>query len=29
MDVAGLTWDRYVWPLATVGAAPLSAASTR
>ena len=29
MDVAGLTWDRYVWPLATVGAAPLSPASTR
>jgi ribosomal-protein-alanine N-acetyltransferase len=29
MDVAGLTWDRYVWPLATVGAAQLSPASTR
>jgi [ribosomal protein S5]-alanine N-acetyltransferase len=22
MDVVGLTWDRYVWPLATGGAAP-------
>jgi len=26
--VVGLTWDRYVWPLATVGAAQLSPAST-
>ena len=23
MEVVGLTWDRYVWPLATGGAAPL------
>jgi ribosomal-protein-alanine N-acetyltransferase len=28
MDVVGLRWDRYVWPLATVGAAQLSPAST-
>jgi [ribosomal protein S5]-alanine N-acetyltransferase len=28
MDVVGLAWDRYVWPLATVGAAQLSPAST-
>ena len=28
MDVVGLTWDRYVWPLATGGAARLQPAST-
>jgi ribosomal-protein-alanine N-acetyltransferase len=28
MDVVGLTWDRYVWPLATGGATPLQPAST-
>ena len=26
MDVVGLTWDRYVWPLATGGAAQLQPA---
>src|SRR5439155_23396445 len=29
MDVVGLTWDRYVWPLATSGAARLQPASTK
>ena len=29
MDVVGLTWDRYVWPLATGGAAQLQPASGR
>ena len=29
MHVVGLTWDRYLWPLATVGAAKLQPASTR
>ena len=29
MDVVGLTWDRYVWPLTTGGAAPLQPASTK
>jgi RimJ/RimL family protein N-acetyltransferase len=29
MDVVGLTWDRYLWPLATVGTAQREAASTR
>jgi RimJ/RimL family protein N-acetyltransferase len=29
MEVVGLTWDRYVWPLATGGAAPLQPASTK
>jgi RimJ/RimL family protein N-acetyltransferase len=29
MEVVGLTWDRYVWPLATGGAAQLQPASTR
>jgi ribosomal-protein-alanine N-acetyltransferase len=28
MDVVGLTWDRYEWPLATGGAAPPRPAST-
>jgi [ribosomal protein S5]-alanine N-acetyltransferase len=28
MDVVGLTWDRYVWPLATGGAGPLQPASS-
>ena len=28
MDVVGLTWDRYVWPLATGGAARLQPAAT-
>jgi len=28
MDVVGLTWDRYVWPLATGGAGQLRPAST-
>ena len=28
MDVVGLTWDHYVWPLATDGAAQLQPAST-
>ena len=26
MDVVGLTWDRYVWPLETGGAAQLQPA---
>jgi RimJ/RimL family protein N-acetyltransferase len=29
MDVVGLTWDRYVWPLATGGAPRLQPASTK
>jgi RimJ/RimL family protein N-acetyltransferase len=29
MDVVGLTWDRYVWPLATGGTAPLQPAPTK
>ncbi|HVC63309.1 MAG TPA: GNAT family N-acetyltransferase [Acetobacteraceae bacterium] len=29
MEVVGLTWDRYVWPLATGGAARLRPASTK
>jgi ribosomal-protein-alanine N-acetyltransferase len=29
MEVVGLTWDRYVWPLATGGAAQLQPASTK
>ena len=29
MDVVGLTWDRYLWPLATGGAARLQPASGR
>jgi len=29
MDVVGVTWDRYVWPLATGGAAQLQPASTK
>ena len=29
MEVAGLTWDRYVWPLATGGAPQLQPASTK
>lgn len=29
MDVIGLTWDRYVWPLATGGEVPLQPASTK
>jgi RimJ/RimL family protein N-acetyltransferase len=29
MDVVGLTWDRWVWPLATGGAAQLQPASTK
>jgi RimJ/RimL family protein N-acetyltransferase len=29
MDVVGLTWDRYVWPLATGGATRLQPASTK
>ena len=29
MEVVGLTWDRYVWPLATSGAARLQPASTK
>ena len=29
MEVLGLTWDRYVWPLATGGAARLQPASTK
>jgi [ribosomal protein S5]-alanine N-acetyltransferase len=29
MEAVGLTWDRYVWPLATGGAAQLQPASTK
>ena len=29
MDVVGLTWDRYVWPLATSGATQIQPASTQ
>ena len=29
MDVAGLTWDRYKWPLAPDGAPQLQPASTK
>jgi len=29
MEVWGLTWDRYVWPLATGGAAQFQPASTK
>ena len=29
LEVLGLTWDRYVWPLATRGAARLQPASTK
>ena len=29
MEVLGLTWDRYLWPLATGGAARLQSASTK
>ncbi len=29
MDVVGLTWDRYLWPLATGGAAQIQPASTK
>ena len=29
MDVVGLTWDRYVWPLGTGGAAQLQPGSTK
>src|SRR6266850_2487822 len=29
MEVVGLAWDRYVWPLATGGAAQLQPASTK
>jgi RimJ/RimL family protein N-acetyltransferase len=29
MEVVGLTWDRYVWPLATSGATQLQPASTK
>jgi RimJ/RimL family protein N-acetyltransferase len=29
MEVGGLAWDRYVWPLATGGAARLQPASTK
>jgi hypothetical protein len=28
MEVVGLAWDRYVWPLATVGAPQLQPATT-
>ena len=29
MEVVGLTWDRYVWPLATGGVARLKPPSTK
>jgi len=29
MEVVGLTWDRWVWPLATASAAPLQPPSTK